>query len=57
MIGKRVADAVAKQEDMHLVGVVEVTVDAIRALTSAEDDATVSIAKTNAALGVGALHE
>jgi glyceraldehyde-3-phosphate dehydrogenase (NAD(P)) len=36
--------------------VVPETIDAIRALTKAESDASTSIAKTDAALGVGALH-
>ena len=36
--------------------VVPETIDAIRALTSAEREASASIAKTDAALGVGVLH-
>ena len=41
VIGKRVAEAVAQQDDM--------------ALTGRERDAQTSIEKTNAALGIGAL--
>ena len=97
VIGKRVADAVTKQNDMLVAGVVDVvadwrpradlyevalwegmlkvqgnelfygymvdnqaivvpeTIDAIRALTQAEIDGKVSIAKTDAAMGIGAL--
>jgi len=36
--------------------VVPETIDAIRALTKAESDASASIAKTDAAMGIGALH-
>jgi glyceraldehyde-3-phosphate dehydrogenase (NAD(P)) len=36
--------------------VVPETIDAIRALTKAESDGKASIAKTDAAMGIGALH-
>jgi glyceraldehyde-3-phosphate dehydrogenase (NAD(P)) len=36
--------------------VVPETIDAIRALTKAESDASASIAKTDAAMGIGALY-
>jgi glyceraldehyde-3-phosphate dehydrogenase/erythrose-4-phosphate dehydrogenase len=67
VIGKRVADAVARQDDMQLAGVSDVvmvdnqaivipeTIDAIRALTGTVATASESIAMTDRALGIGAV--
>ena len=51
VIGRRVAEAVAKQEDIELV--VTETIDAIRALSGAEREPDASIRRTNEALGIG----
>lgn len=64
VIRKRVVDAVHSQPDMHVVELVEVTMDwrcrlpetmdAIHALSGAVQKASESIAITSAALGMGA---
>jgi glyceraldehyde-3-phosphate dehydrogenase/erythrose-4-phosphate dehydrogenase len=69
VIGKRVADAVATQQDMVLAGVCDVIADARMAAATAHDgldggrrpgasiepDGASSMAKTDAALGIGGL--
>lgn len=53
VIGKRVADAVALQNDMELVGMADIGSDyRVRALAGRESDGTASIESTDRSLGI-----